>query len=60
MLKQVLLIPLIDIIRVQSQLTEVITINQGQLQGVRNSDADEFLGIPYADCPERLAPATDA
>ncbi len=41
-------------------LNNVISINQDQLQGVRNPDADEFLGIPYADCPERFAPVKDA
>jgi len=60
MLKQVLFIAFIYIIQIQSELTEVISINQGQLQGIRNPDADEFLGIPYADCPERFAPVKDA
>jgi carboxylesterase type B len=60
MLKQLLFITFIHVTRIQSELTEVISIDQGQLQGVRNPDADEFLGIPYADCPERFAPANDA
>jgi carboxylesterase type B len=60
MLKQILLITFIHIIRIQSELTEIISISQGQLQGIRNPDADEFLGIPYADCPERFAPVKDA
>lgn len=59
MLKQVLFIGFIYIIQIQSELTEVISINQGQLQGMRNLDADEFLGIPYAECPERFAPVND-
>jgi len=56
MLKQVLFIAFIYIVEIQSELTEVILINQDQLQGVRNPDADQFLGIPYAVCPERFAP----
>ncbi|CAF2628674.1 unnamed protein product [Rotaria sp. Silwood2] len=59
MLKHTLLVTLLFLDIAQSELTEIITIDQGSLQGIRNSDAEEFLGIQYAKCPERFAPADD-
>ena len=60
MLKEVFLIAIVCITRIESELTEIISINQGKLCGTRNSNAEEFLGIPYGDCPERFAPVKDA
>jgi carboxylesterase type B len=56
---QLLLLVILYIADVQSELTEVISIHQGRLQGIINPDAEEFLGIPYGSCPERFAPVND-
>jgi carboxylesterase type B len=49
----------IYIIRIQSELREFLSISKGEIQGVDNSQADEFLGIPYGDCSERFASVAD-
>ncbi|CAF3707161.1 unnamed protein product [Adineta steineri] len=59
MIKQVLLLGFICIIGIKCELTEPIQISQGQVQGLRNSYADEFLGIKYGECPKRFAPVKD-
>ncbi|CAF3679360.1 unnamed protein product [Adineta steineri] len=59
MIKQVLLLGFIFIIGIKCELTEPIQISQGQVQGLRNSYADEFLGIKYGECPKRFAPVKD-